>query len=104
MQACLADGSLEEEIGVWGLRPVVQELLVLAVASSGDTKMSPVLEKNGTPLLFEQMCIRLFVRFAHNLALESMVSRLAMLEKRHPRTHALTLDATFNYHMHDNQV
>eukprot|EP00965_Chrysotila_dentata_P052643 1746878-Pleurochrysis_carterae.AAC.1 len=28
-----------------------------------------------------------------------MVSRLSMLERRHPRTHALTPDCVFNYHM-----
>ena len=106
LQTCSADGSLETEMGVWGLRreAVIRELLMLAVAPSGDTELSPVLTEDCTPLLFEQMRNRLFVGFAHNLALESMVSRLAMLEKRHPRTHALTLDATFNYHMHDNQV
>ena len=106
LQAYKADGSLEPEVRLWGLqRPSgIAELLVLAVEPMGDTKTSPVLTAARTPLIFEQMCNWLFVGFAHNLALESMVSRLAMLEKRHPRTHALTLDATFNYHMHENQL
>ena len=87
MQARAADGSLEAEIKVWGLRQAtgVQELLVLAVEPPGDTKESPVLTAARTPLIFLQMRNRLFVGFAHTLPLESMVSRLAMLEKRHPR-------------------
>ena len=39
----------------------------------------------------------LFVGFAHNLLLESYVSRLAQLEKIHPGMHALTVDKIFMY-------
>ncbi len=39
----------------------------------------------------------LFVRLAHNLLLESYVSRLATIEKTHRNTHALTLDQLFMY-------
>ena len=42
---------------------------------------------------------KVYSGFAHNLTLESSVSRLAMLEKLHPKTNALTLDDTYNYHM-----
>ena len=83
---------------------VVEELILLAGEPSGCTATSPVLSEERTPLLFDQMRMRLFVGFAHNLSLESMVSRLAMLEKRHPKTHALTLDNVFRYHMNNGEA
>ena len=58
-----------------------------------------VVGKEQTPLLYEKFCKWLFVGFAHNLLLECMVSRLTMLEKRHPHQHALKLNAVFKYHM-----
>jgi hypothetical protein len=39
----------------------------------------------------------LFVGLAHTLLLESYVSRMKAVEKKHPNTHALTLDALFMY-------
>ena len=39
----------------------------------------------------------LFVGLAHTLLLESYVSRMKAVEKKHPHTHALTLDALFMY-------
>eukprot|EP00965_Chrysotila_dentata_P234904 6200433-Pleurochrysis_carterae.AAC.1 len=34
-----------------------------------------------------------------NIDFERMFSRLTLLEYPHPKTHAITLDAVFNYHM-----
>ena len=78
---------------LWGLRSptAIAELVQVACG----TTISAI----ATPHLFAKLRDNLFVGFAHNLLLESLVSRLAMLEKRHPHTHALTLDAIFNYHM-----
>eukprot|EP00965_Chrysotila_dentata_P004221 137109-Pleurochrysis_carterae.AAC.1 len=64
---------------------VQKELVLLAAASPADTVASPRRW--------------LFVGFADILFLESMVSPLAMLEKRHVGTHALMLDSVFTYHM-----
>jgi hypothetical protein len=101
LRARAADGSLAAEAKVWRLEgaPLRKELLLLATVAAGETKANPVLSKARTPWLFAEMRDRVFVGFAHALLVESAVSRLAMLEKRHPRTHALTLDNTFNYHM-----
>ena len=101
LQARVADGTLAAEMQVWGLqRPTAkQELLTLAVEPAGDTAASPVLSQSRTPLIYGEMRTWLFVGFAHNLPLKSLVSRLAMLEKRHPKCHALTLDHVLKYHM-----
>ena len=101
LQVKKASGELEQEIEVWGLRrpKVLDELRLIATTAVATEGASSVVSKERTPLLFGQLRDRLFVGFAHNLFLESLVSRLSMLEKRHPRTHALTLDTLFKYHM-----
>ena len=97
-------GALQPELEVFGLkRPMVlDELVVIATSpppSRADGGPAPVLTKEGCPLLFRELRDRLFVGFSHNLFLESLVSRLAMLERRHPKTHAMMLDLLFKYHM-----
>lgn len=93
------DGSLGRELGMWGLRtdPLVRELLLLATADERQTDIDPLLNAKETPRLFQKCISMLFVGFAHNLLLESYVSRLAQLEKIHPGMHALTVDKIFMY-------
>eukprot|EP00965_Chrysotila_dentata_P143977 4755504-Pleurochrysis_carterae.AAC.1 len=75
------------------------ELLALATEPARNTRTNPLLSKKHTPHLHAAAFRWLFVGFVHNLELERMVSRLTLLEGRHPRTHAITLDAVYNYHM-----
>ena len=88
-----ADGELSVQVRLWELRSsrAVGELVDIACGR-------PV-SKADTPHLYGKLCDKLFVGFAHNLLLESLVSRLSMLERQHPHTHAITLDETFKYHM-----
>eukprot|EP00965_Chrysotila_dentata_P067656 2239283-Pleurochrysis_carterae.AAC.1 len=72
---------------------VQKELLLLATAPTVDSSDEAVLSEARLPRLFALFRRWLFVGFAHDLLLELMVSRLAMLEKRHTGTHALMLDA-----------
>ena len=93
-------GELVKELALWGFdSPAMVQELVLIATTVVPADGKSVVSKARTPLLFRQLRDRLFVGFAHNLFMESCVSRLAMLEKRHPRTHALQLDNLFNYHM-----
>ena len=101
LRAAHTDGSLAAELKAWRLdtAAVKTELLALAATSSigRKTEVDPLLSEEGTPLLFDAFKGLLFVRLAHNLLLESYVSRLATLEKTHRNTHALTLDDLFMY-------
>jgi hypothetical protein len=99
LRAFHANGSLSRELVRWGLcaAAVVQELLLLATAAPRKTEIDPVLNSTETPLLFTKFISMLFVGFAHNLLLESYVSRLAQLEKIHPGMHPLTLHKLFMY-------
>ena len=98
---------LSKELALWGMdrAAVVDELVLLATSPPAAQPEAPkqwvdaVVGKEQTPLLYEKFCKWLFVGFAHNLLLECMVSRLTMLEKRHPHQHALKLNAVFKYHM-----
>eukprot|EP00965_Chrysotila_dentata_P137398 4544838-Pleurochrysis_carterae.AAC.1 len=65
------------------------ELLRLATEPA---RASPLLNSTDTPFFHDEAFRWLFVGFAYNLELESMVSRLTMLEHRHPKMHAITLD------------
>ena len=76
--------------------PLFHTYLILSY-NPGDTEVNPVLGKAKTPLIYNAFKGLLFVRLAHNLLLESYVSRLATIEKRNPRTHALLLDHMFLY-------
>ena len=87
------DGELATQVQRWQLRSPAALHELAAVASGIAISIA------ATPFPFRQLRDHLFEGFVHNLLLESLVSRLAMLEKRHPHTHALTLDRSFNYHM-----
>ena len=101
LKAVNADGSLAQLFTAWELNTpgVKAELLLLACTASGErrTEVNPLLSAAHTPLIFETFKGLLFVGFAHNLLLESYVSRLANLEKVHKGMHALTLHYTFMY-------
>ena len=88
-----ASGELEQEVALWQLRSstAIEDLLKVATGVA--------VSSAATPHLFDKLRANLFIGFAHNLLLESLVSRLAMLERQHPRAHALTLNARFKYHM-----
>ncbi|MDC0526109.1 hypothetical protein OAO87_03825, partial [bacterium] len=75
------------------LLPQVPALLPAArragdVAATRDTTVSPVLSLAQTPQLYVKFIPMLFVGFAHNLLLESYVSRLTQVRPRAPPTHA----------------
>jgi len=91
-----ADGSFDKVVAAWRLnvKPVVKELVKLATAPSRDTAVDPVLSHQETPLLYHGMR-RLFVGFAHNLLLESLVSRLSNIEKVHPGMNSTLLHHVF---------
>jgi len=99
LQACKADGTLAAEVALWKLDTpeMVAELVLLATAPPGSTEKAPVLCQARTPRLFERFIPMLFVGFAHNLYVESSVSKLANLEKIHPNLDALTLQEMLLY-------
>jgi hypothetical protein len=99
LRVCHADGTLGHELDTSGLRSlaVVHELLLLATVPQRITEVNPVLSKTETPRLYTKFISMLFVGFAHNLLLESYVSRFAQLEKTHKGCHALTIDRLFMY-------
>ena len=76
----------------WGLDEsgALRELALLATAAPRDTSVNPVLSAQLTPRVHIKMR-RLFVGFAHGLLIESMVSRLATVERIHKRSHSLVL-------------
>ena len=85
----LSQPELRREVKLWGLREPAVTAELLAIASG-----AKAMGQEQTPQLYVLERDWLFVGFAHNLLLESMVSRLAMIEKQHPRCSALTLDYT----------
>jgi hypothetical protein len=87
------EGEMVALTTLWGLKEpqVLLELRAIAAGTSVSTDQ--------TPKLFGLLRDYLFIGFAHNLLLESTVSRLAMKEKQHPRTHAVKLNHLFLYHM-----
>ena len=95
----ISDGSMRTEIDLWKLDApeVVQELRLLATAPQGDTEKSPALSSAQTPHLYKIFIPMLFVGFAHNLYVESAVSKLANLEKIHPGTDSQLLNQLFLY-------
>jgi len=99
LEACKADGTLADEVALWKLDSpeTVAELVLLATAPPGSTEKAPVLCQARTPRLFERFIPMLFVGFAHNLYVESAVSKLANLEKTHPNLDALTLQEMLLY-------
>lgn len=94
-----ADGSLAREVKIWGLDStgILDELVVLATAAPQDTQTSPVLSPKTTPLLYEKFIRMLFVGLAHNLPLEADVSKVARVEKSHPRADPQLLRHIFLY-------
>jgi hypothetical protein len=87
------EGEMATLTTLWGLKEpqVLLELRATAAGTSVSTEQ--------TLRLFVLLRDYLFIGFAHNLLLESTVSRLAMKEKQHPRTHAVKLNHIFLYHM-----
>ena len=100
LRAAQADGTLAVEVKLWKLdRPqVVAELLGLA-AVLPRAKDDPALhdQATGTPQLHSTFVYMLFVGFAHNLLLESYVSRKVQLERIHLNVGAEMLDCLFLY-------
>jgi hypothetical protein len=86
------DGTLRAVLKEWRMDgPQAQrELAVLASTPQRVTSVNPALSSQLTPAVFGEMR-RLFVGFAHGLLIESMVSRLATVEKSHPRVHSIVL-------------
>lgn len=76
---------------------MVPELQLLATAPKGLTKESPVCGTAQTPCLYKAFIPMLFVGFAHNLYVESAVSKLANLEKTHPGADSLVLQEMYMY-------
>ena len=99
LHAAHAGGSLGAELQRWKLQgpAFLAELRLLATTPTHRTEVDPALSEALTPQTFDAFKGMLFVRLAHNLLLESYVSRLATVEKTHPNTHALTLDHLFMY-------
>ena len=77
------------------------ELILLAVTppqdTSQDTEEEPLFSRDKTPLLYEKFIGLLFVGFAHNLLVESYVSRVSTISKVHKGVEPMTLAATFMY-------
>jgi hypothetical protein len=100
LRAAQADGTLAAEVKLWKLdRPqVVAELAGLA-AVPPRAKDDPALhgQASGTPALHSTFVFMLFVGFAHNLLLESYVSRKVQLERIHLNVGAEMLDCLFMY-------
>ena len=99
LRRAAADGSLKREIEIFELdhHRILSELALLATAAPRDTEKDPVLSDSLTPRLHAKFIPMLFVGLAHNLLLESYVSRMKWAEKRHPNMHALTLDHLFMF-------
>ena len=92
VRARASDGSLLAVLQQWGLDEghALSELALLAAAPPQITSTNPVLSAKLTPRIHLKMR-RLFVGFSHGLLIESMVSRLATVEKAHKGTHARVL-------------
>jgi hypothetical protein len=91
------DGTLMKEGLLWELcddAAVKEELLLLATEPGGDIA-EPVFCVKRTPALFQRMASMLFVGFAHNLLIESDVSKLANIQKIHKGLGAEMTDHLF---------
>ena len=76
---------------------VERELLLLLTLPSQDTAKDPVFSMTKTPVLYNKFISILFVGFAHNLLVESYVSRVATVSKAHPGLGRQALGALFMY-------
>ena len=92
-----ADGTMQAELGLWEIEGdvVINELIELATAPP--SKADPVLSKARTCKLYIIFVYALFCGFAHNLVLESMVSRKSNIERIHLNVGPEMLDFLFMY-------
>ena len=99
LQAHAADGSLDVHVERLQLKKkaITDELRLLASAPSGETALNPVLSLDRTPCLYSKFIPFLFVGFAHNLRIESLVSVLGKLERAHPKANSQLVDLMFIY-------
>ena len=99
LQAHAADGSLDKLVEQLDLKKmaVINELRLLVSASPGETALNPVLSLDHTPCLYTKFIPLLFVGFAHNLRIESLVSVLGKLERAHPKANSQLIDFMFTY-------
>ena len=99
LQAHAADGSLDVHVERLQLKKkaITDELRLLASAPPGETALNPVLSLDRTPCLYSKFIPFLFVGFAHNLRIESLVSVLGKLERAHPKAHSQLIDLMFIY-------
>ena len=99
LQAHAADGSLDVHVERLQLKKkaITDELRLLASAPPGETALNPVLSLDRTPCLYSKFIPFLFVGFAHNLRIESLVSVLGKLERAHPKAHSQLVDLMFIY-------
>ena len=99
LQAHAADGSLDVQVERLQLKKkaLTDELRLLASAPPGETALNPVLSLDRTPCLYSKFIPLLFVGFAHNLRIESLVSVLGKLERAHPKAHSQLVDFMFIY-------
>ena len=99
LQAHAADGSLDVQVERLELKKkaITDELRLLASAPPGETALNPVLSLDRTPCLYAKFIPFLFVGFAHNLRIESLVSVLGKLERAHPKAHSQIIDFMFIY-------
>ena len=98
LRAAQADGTLAAELGLWKFdrARIINELVGLA-AEPPRPQHDPALHhhQRGTPALHTLFTHMLFVGFAHNLLLESYVSRKVQLERIHLNVGAEMLDCLF---------
>lgn len=99
LQAHAADGSLDALVERLELKKaaLTSELRLLASAPPGETTINPVLSLDRTPCLYTKYIPFLFVGFAHNLRIESLVSVLGKLERAHPKANSQLIDLMFTY-------
>ena len=92
-------GVLGRTLDAWKLTglAVINELKLLLSLPPRSTEVDPVLSPELTPTLYRQFQGMLFVGLAHNLTLESFVSRLKNLQRIHTNLHPLTVDHMFMY-------
>ena len=99
LQAHAADGPLNALVERLELKKKVltDELRLLASAPPGETALNPLLSLDRTPCLYTKFIPLLFVGFAHNLRIESLVSVLGKLERAHPKANSQLIDLMFIY-------
>ena len=74
-----------------------KELILLAATPPRDIENDPLFSRAITPRLYELFIGLLFVGFAHNLLVESYVSRVSTISKVHKGIEPLALAALFMY-------